>query len=258
MRKASSLKILIPSTILIPVSIDLHAAGIDFSWRRSSDLITGYKLYYKQGGGGSPYDGTGANQGVSPIIIAANLNPRFTLSGLDMENDYEFTITAYRDEGGLEADYADPINIYSVRGVVYGDGAINPSPPFWLGNGKNKVIAFIPAQGYVVDNVIVNNESLGSLPEITLSDISASCTVEVHFTPADVDSDGDGLTDTEETHYNTDPYEVDSDGDGLSDSDEIYVYETDPNNPDSDGDGTDDYNQFFITETPIINHMSMQ
>jgi len=34
--------------------------------------------------------------------------------------------------------------------------------------------------------------------------------------------------------------QLDSDGDGLSDADEISIYGTDPNNPDSDGDGMSD------------------
>lgn len=38
----------------------------------------------------------------------------------------------------------------------------------------------------------------------------------------------------------TDPNNPDSDGDGLSDSEEVLIHNTDPNNPDSDGDGLSD------------------
>lgn len=52
-----------------------------------------------------------------------------------------------------------------------------------------------------------------------------------------VDSDGDGLTDYEETHtYHTDPYKVDTDNDGLSDRDEVITWKTNPLNSDTDGD----------------------
>lgn len=54
------------------------------------------------------------------------------------------------------------------------------------------------------------------------------------------DTDGDGLTDQEETGFGTNANNPDSDGDGLSDGEEIVVYRTDPNNADSDGDGFND------------------
>jgi hypothetical protein len=55
-----------------------------------------------------------------------------------------------------------------------------------------------------------------------------------------LDSDGDGLSDTEEANYGTDPNSADSDGDGLSDGQEVFIYNTDPNETDTDGDGLSD------------------
>jgi hypothetical protein len=57
---------------------------------------------------------------------------------------------------------------------------------------------------------------------------------------AEVDSDGDGLTDELETGLGTDPSLADSDADGASDSDEIDFYATDVLEPDTDGDGLED------------------
>ncbi|MFA5020477.1 MAG: hypothetical protein WC517_00200 [Patescibacteria group bacterium] len=51
-----------------------------------------------------------------------------------------------------------------------------------------------------------------------------------------VDSDGDGLTDSEETALGTDPQKADTDSDGLTDWAEIKIYKSDPLNPDTDGD----------------------
>jgi len=51
-----------------------------------------------------------------------------------------------------------------------------------------------------------------------------------------VDSDGDGLFDSEEADLGTDPANTDSDTDGLSDGDEVNTYSTDPLVADSDGD----------------------
>jgi len=59
---------------------------------------------------------------------------------------------------------------------------------------------------------------------------------DVDFYPV-VDSDGDGLSDQEESVLGTNPNLIDSDNDGLSDYEEVTIYFTDPLNPDTDGDG---------------------
>ncbi len=51
-----------------------------------------------------------------------------------------------------------------------------------------------------------------------------------------VDSDGDGLTDQEESIAGSNSLNPDTDGDGLGDREEVKVYLTDPLDPDTDGD----------------------
>ena len=60
----------------------------------------------------------------------------------------------------------------------------------------------------------------------------------------DEDNDGDGLLDYDEliTH-GTDPNDPDNDDDGLSDYDELITHNSDPNDPDSDDDGLSDYDE---------------
>jgi len=66
----------------------------------------------------------------------------------------------------------------------------------------------------------------------------------ISFEVNTADSDGDGLTDLEETEiYGTDPANPDSDGDGLTDGYEITTSFTDPNNVDTDGDTLSDYDE---------------
>ncbi len=55
-----------------------------------------------------------------------------------------------------------------------------------------------------------------------------------------LDSDNDGLTNSQELLAKTDPNNPDSDGDGLLDGIEVYTWHTNPLNPDSDGDGLND------------------
>jgi outer membrane protein OmpA-like peptidoglycan-associated protein len=65
----------------------------------------------------------------------------------------------------------------------------------------------------------------------------------------DLDSDGDGLLDSEEAVIGTDPYDPDTDKDGLTDGQEVKVYRTDPLNPDSDWDGLKDGAEVFTYQT---------
>ena len=55
-----------------------------------------------------------------------------------------------------------------------------------------------------------------------------------------LDTDGDGLSDTQERFEGADPQNPDTDGDGLSDGDEVLLSGTDPLNSDTDGDGMPD------------------
>ncbi len=54
--------------------------------------------------------------------------------------------------------------------------------------------------------------------------------------PVAVDSDGDGLTDEDESKFGTDARLADTDKDGLGDKEEVQVYGTDPLDPDTDDD----------------------
>lgn len=56
----------------------------------------------------------------------------------------------------------------------------------------------------------------------------------------EADPDNDGLTNSKEAQYNTDPLSPDTDRDGLADGDEVLVYNSDPLVADTDGDGFED------------------
>ena len=54
------------------------------------------------------------------------------------------------------------------------------------------------------------------------------------------DADNDGLSDTDEAFFGTDPTNPDTDGEGLTDGDEVHVYGTDPLARNTDLDGIND------------------
>ncbi len=67
---------------------------------------------------------------------------------------------------------------------------------------------------------------------------------------ADLDDDGDGLSDVEEVEtYGTNPKRADSDGDGLSDPSELQTHLTNPNLADTDHDGLSDGTEVLTHHT---------
>ncbi|MBI5003039.1 SdiA-regulated domain-containing protein [Candidatus Woesearchaeota archaeon] len=74
-----------------------------------------------------------------------------------------------------------------------------------------------------------------------------TCSVEP--TPVDLDADDDGLLDTEEATYGTNPNLVDTDGDGLTDYQEVITYGTSGTTADTDGDGLSDYQEIITYGT---------
>ena len=67
------------------------------------------------------------------------------------------------------------------------------------------------------------------------------------------DSDGDGLSDSDEILYGTNPLLDDSDTDGLKDGEEIYIYGTNASNPDTDNDGLNDGEEVYTYDTNATN-----
>lgn len=63
------------------------------------------------------------------------------------------------------------------------------------------------------------------------------------------DTDGDGLSNTQEATLGTDPNNPDTDGDGLSDGDEVIIFSTNPRNRDSDSDVLTDYDEVYTYRT---------
>lgn len=91
----------------------------------------------------------------------------------------------------------------------------------------------------VVNNRIAfNNKDISGCDSITSQAMKIECKRNINNMPKD--SDSDGISDSLERSYGTDPFKADTDSDGLNDLDEMSKYRTNPTNPDTDGDGISD------------------
>ena len=113
------------------------AAEVTLAWDSNTEPdLAGYYVYYKTGSSGAPYDGTGANEGNSPIEVAvADLsdpdNPEYTLTGLSDSETYFFVVTAYDtdgDESGYSNEVSQPPSFLTLTSLTMsGDDSVNES-----------------------------------------------------------------------------------------------------------------------------------
>jgi len=101
------------------------AATVALSWDANTEpTLAGYRVYYKSGSTLLPFDGTEATEGVSPIDVRSSTTA--TVSGLDPDKSYYFTVTAY-DSLGVESDYSRIVYVPgtdALTGDVNGDGIV--------------------------------------------------------------------------------------------------------------------------------------
>lgn len=77
----------------------------------------------------------------------------------------------------------------------------------------------------------------------------------VYGTQMNLDSDGDNLSDTNETDvYGTDPNDIDTDDDSIDDGLEVLLYGTDPLTKDTDGDGLEDGIEILVNGTDPLDN----
>ncbi len=81
-----------PVAVITPTNTSKDS--VQFQWMANKEQVDGYRIYYKTGSQGGPeYNGTGANEGDSPIDVGDVTS--FSLSGLKADKWYYFTLTAY-------------------------------------------------------------------------------------------------------------------------------------------------------------------
>jgi len=140
------------------------AATVALSWDANTEpTLAGYRVYYKSGSSLLPFDGTEASEGISPIDVRSSTTA--TISGLDPDKSYYFTVTAY-DSLGVESDYSRIVYVPGagvLAGDVDGDGIVGLvdamlALQFAVGNMQPSVDQFVRADvAPIVGNISVPN-----------------------------------------------------------------------------------------------------
>jgi hypothetical protein len=86
-----------------------HAYSVELQWDANTEPdVDGYKIYYKTDTSELPFNGTGAEEGSSPVDVHNVTN--FTIHGLNPNKKYYVAITAY-NTGGAESSYSNIVEI---------------------------------------------------------------------------------------------------------------------------------------------------
>ncbi len=94
-----------------------------------------------------------------------------------------------------------------------------------------------------------NSPTQPVINSLNVSDSEARKNLEKRYT---VDADLDGIFDSDESKFKTNPQNPDSDGDGLLDNDELTVLKTNPIKADTDGDGMPDLEELMKGRDPLV------
>ena len=172
------------------------AAQVTLAWDANAESdLAGYKVYYKTGVSGAPYDGTDADQGRSGITVPlGNLsdpaNPRFSLSGFSENTVYYLAVTAYNQQGNEsgysnEVSFSDagtpPDTVFTITASAGPNGTISPAGATTVASGGTRTFAITPDPGYHIADVTVDGDSLGPLSSYTFADVTAGHSIAAAF-----------------------------------------------------------------------------
>lgn len=175
-----------------------NAAEVTLAWdANSEENLDGYKLYYKLDSSGTPYNGTGLNEGDSPVTIYLedmenSSSPQFTLTGLGDGQIYFFALTAF-DTDGMESDFSDEVsyevpstlpNEYTIAASTDGQGgSIIPAGSIDVTEGASQTFSIVADANYSISNVVVDGSSVGPVSMYSFENVSVSHTIEAVFAP---------------------------------------------------------------------------
>ncbi|MGA1825952.1 MAG: choice-of-anchor U domain-containing protein [bacterium] len=104
------------SIVCTVLKSNVYSSQVTLAWDKNSEPdIVAYKIYYKTDFSGEPYEGTGAEEGDSPItVLLSSLvdpnNPTYSLTNLNNDLDYFFAVTAI-DLTNNESDFSNEVSL---------------------------------------------------------------------------------------------------------------------------------------------------
>ena len=215
--------LLLPLGLLVCFATNAYALDVTLAWDANTESdLEGYKIYYRQGssGGGvlANYDGTGADEGASPIEMDVGEDENsdantveYTVTNLPDGQTYFFVVTAYDKE--VPSNESGPSN--EVDTVLTSPDTTPPVVSSVDIASRTDTTALIEwTTDEPGDSQVQYGTESGSYPfvknavnfvtnhSVTLADLDPSTTY--YFRVASADSSGNGPTTSNEMYFTTD------------------------------------------------------
>lgn len=183
--------------LLFILSISATAAQVTLAWDPNTESnLAGYNLYYKVGSPGSPYEGSGLDQGNSHIFIALESlsdrnNPSFTVSGLPEGETFYFVVSACSSDGD-ESLFSNeiyyqatipivPVETFTITVLPQDGGTISPEGSAVFAAGSDQVYTAVAADNYHLVDFLVDEISVGVHETYTFASLDSDHTITAIF-----------------------------------------------------------------------------
>ncbi len=202
---------------------------------------------------GSPFDDdSGSSSGSAYVYVFDGLNwvlEQKLLAFDGLPSSSFGNAVAIQGDKAVVGAFNDEILFESQAGSVY---AFQRALGVWDDAGKFTASAPVAGDQLGSSVAIDGNTVLAGVPG--RDDLGSAAGAAYQFTisaaPPPVDSDGDGLLDSDELLLGTDPFNPDTDGDGITDGQEVALG-TNPLNADTDADGLNDGDEVLLGTDPL-------
>jgi hypothetical protein len=153
---------------LFPVR-DSLAGQLQLAWNPSDDpTVTGYKVYH----------GTQSRAYTDITDVQGSLTKM--LPGMAENQTHYFAVTAYSADG--ESDFSDELICYGLQVIASPNGQIIPGDSMLLAEGSSQTLSIVPDSGFVIQDVLVDEASVGPVTQYTFDKVSSSHTISAVFT----------------------------------------------------------------------------
>ena len=115
------------------------------------------------------------------------------VNGGDVGSITSYTFTNVQADQTISATFKQTIVTFTITSSAGSNGAIAPPGPVPVPYAGSQTFTITPESGYVVDQVLVNGEPVGSITSYTFTDVQTDQTISATFKPGTINCFGDRI-----------------------------------------------------------------
>jgi len=115
------------------------------------------------------------------------------VNGENVGSITSYTFTNVQADQTISATFKQTIVTFTITSSAGSNGAIAPPGPVTVPYAGSQTFTITPESGYVVDQVLVNGEPVGSITSYTFTDVQTDQTISATFKPGTINCFGDRI-----------------------------------------------------------------